>query len=68
MFSRKALSLREQQELNSEKVPEVKATNLLQLILLKSDRTLNCFVEALRETNQAHVICALEKGSYYNSV
>lgn len=64
LCSKSALSTRELQEVNSEKVKGDKAMKLLQLILQKSDRTFNCFVEALRETNQAYVISALEKGFY----
>src|SRR6218665_2760260 len=64
LCSKSALSLREKQEIYSEKVTEDKAMKLLQIILQKSDRTLNCFVETLRDTNQAHVISSLEKGFY----
>lgn len=64
LCSKRALSLREKQEIYSEKVTEDKAMKLLQIILQKSDRTFHFFVEALKDTNQVHVISSLEKGFY----
>lgn len=62
LWSRGAISGREQQHLNSIKVGSDKSLELLNLIIAKSDRTYTWFLEALKETNQGHIIEYLQNG------